>query len=126
MGNGPGVSEPKKIRSVKAQKTAAKVQLMKLKMKSFGNKTLPQEERIYFMVTPPKVTGKPASAVWVSNKWVLGKVVDAVADLLSVPNFNNVSEKDKLKLFRKVDGHSVCEIFSDKGHECFIEKCPRQ
>ena len=45
-----GASEPKKIRSVKAQKTAAKVQLMKLKMKSSGNKTLPQEERTYFMV----------------------------------------------------------------------------
>lgn len=110
--NGPGASEPKKIRSVKAQKTAAKVQLMKLKMKSSGNKTLPQEERTYFMVTPPKITGKPASGVWVSNKWVMGKVVDTVADLLSVQNFNNVAEKEKLKLFRKTDGQSVCEDMS--------------
>ena len=41
----------KKARSVKAQKTAAKVQLMKLKMKSIGDKSLPQEERIYFLVS---------------------------------------------------------------------------
>ena len=41
----------KKVRSVKAQKTAAKVQLMKLKMKSIGDKSLPQEERIYFLVS---------------------------------------------------------------------------
>lgn len=41
---------PKKLRSVKAQKTAAKVQLMKLKMKSMGDKSLPQEERVYFLV----------------------------------------------------------------------------
>ena len=40
----------KKPRSVKAQKTAAKVQLMKLKMKSNGDKSLPQTERIYFLV----------------------------------------------------------------------------
>ena len=40
----------KKPRSLKAQKTAAKVQLMKLKMKSNGDKSLPQTERIYFLV----------------------------------------------------------------------------
>ena len=41
---------PKKLRSVKAQRTSAKVQLMKLKMKSCGDKSLPQEERAYFLV----------------------------------------------------------------------------
>ena len=40
----------------------------------------------------------------------MGKVVDTVADLLSVQNFNNVAEKEKLKLFRKTDGQSVCEV----------------
>ena len=86
----------RRFRSIKAQKTAAYVQLMKLKMKSSGNKTLPQGEKIYFMVTPPKVTGKPASDIWVSKKWVLSKVADAVVDLLSAPIFNNVSEKQKV------------------------------
>ena len=44
------IQAPKKLRSVKAQRTAAKVQLMKLKMKSCGDKSLPQEERAYFLV----------------------------------------------------------------------------
>lgn len=47
-----GTSQPavKKPRSVKAQKIAAKVQLMKLKMKSKGDNSLPQTERVYFLV----------------------------------------------------------------------------
>ena len=42
----------------------------------------------------------------------MGKVVDSIADTLGVPNFNNVGDKDKLKLFRSVDGVSVCEDMS--------------
>jgi len=105
---------PKKLRSLKAQKTAAKVQLMKLKMKSTGDKCLPQEERIYFLVIPPKKTGKfpGGTGVWVSNKWVMGKIVDSIADSLSVPNFNNSGDRERLKLFRGVDGVSVCEDMS--------------
>ena len=41
---------PKVLRNAKAQRMAAKVQLMKLKMKSDGTLQLPQEERIYFKV----------------------------------------------------------------------------
>ena len=103
---------PKKLRSLKAQKTAAKVQLMKLKMKSNGDKTLPQTERIYFLVTPPKSTGKSASGVWVSSGWVMGRVVDSIADTMGVQNFNNIGNREKLKLFRGVDGASVCEDMS--------------
>ena len=42
----------------------------------------------------------------------MGKVVDSVADILTVPNFNNVGDRDKLKLFRSADGVSVCEDMS--------------
>ena len=42
----------------------------------------------------------------------MGKVVDSIADTLGVPNFNNVGDRDKLKLFRSVDGVSVCEDMS--------------
>ena len=42
----------------------------------------------------------------------MGKVVDSIADTLGVPNFNNVGDRDKLKLFRSVDGVSVCEEMS--------------
>ena len=116
----------KKPRSVKAQKTAAKVQLMKLKMKSSGDKSVPQSERIYFLVivtcnpdcrigismfqvTPPKSSGKSASGVWISRDWVMGKVIDSLASLLSVHNNNNNQTAPKLKLFRSADGVSVSE-----------------
>ena len=63
-------------------------------------------------MTPPKTTSKPCSGVWVSSSWSLGKIVDAVAHILSVPNFNNAGHNDKLKLFRSVDGGSLCEDMS--------------
>ena len=97
----------KKPRSLKAQKTAAKVQLMKLKMKSNGDKSLPQTERIYFLVTPPG--GRPARGAWVSSRWVMGKVIDSLADTLGVENKNNLQQAAKLKLFRAVDGASISE-----------------
>ena len=60
---------PRKPRSVKAQKTAAKVQLMKLKMKSkAGNNGLPQEERVYLLVSLPKALQKQPQGTWVGNK----------------------------------------------------------
>lgn len=102
----------KPLRSVKAQKTAAKVQLMKLKMKSVGDKGLPQQERVYFLVTPPKLYNKQSSGVWISEKWVIGRVIDFIADTLGVKNENNVSGKKKLKIFRSSDGKSVCEDMS--------------
>jgi len=105
----------RKIRSLKAQKTAAKVQLMKLKMKSSGDKSLPQQERVYFLVTPPKESNKAPAGVWVSEKWVMGRVVDSLTNSLCVKNENNVVGKDKVKLFRAADGNgkSVCEDMSE-------------
>jgi len=113
--------KPKKLRSVKAQKTAAKVQLMKLKMKSTGDNSLPQTERIYFLVTPPKESGKSPSGVWVSNRWVMGRVVDSLAVSLGVKNENNVVGKDRIKLFRAADGKSICEDMSE-GLEGLVTK----
>ena len=56
----------RKPRSVKAQKTAAKVQLMKLKMKSkAGDPGLPQDERVYLLVTLPKTLQKQPQGSWV-------------------------------------------------------------
>ena len=59
---------PRKPRSVKAQKTAAKVQLMKLKMKSkAGDNGLPQEERVYLLVSLPKAMQKQPQGTWVGT-----------------------------------------------------------
>ena len=45
-------------------------------------------------------------------RWVMGKIVDNISDTLSIPNFNNMGDREKLKLFRSVDGVSVCEDMS--------------
>jgi hypothetical protein len=100
-------------RNAKAQKTAAKVALMKLKMKSLGNQSLPQEERFYFRVMLPKsVSAKmPSAGVFVSENWCLGKVIDCVADLCKVENKNNIANQPKLKLFRHQDGAGLsCDM----------------
>ncbi len=105
-------SQPKKLRSAKSRKTAAKVQLMKLKLKSKGNSGLPQDERVYLKVFPPmtKHGSKPPCGVFVSQSWSLGRVVDAAAELSGVDNRNNVADADKLSLFRHADGKDLCGL----------------
>ena len=85
---------------------AAKVQLMKLKMKAQGQKSIPTEDRIYFGIKSQKKEMKP---VFVSKKWSLGKVVDSSANLIGLENKNNVSNAAKLKLFKNIDGTLVSE-----------------
>ena len=87
---------------VKKQKMAAKVQLMKLKMKAQGSKSIPMDERIYFGIK--SATNKDMKPVFVSIKWSLGKVLDSVASLIGLENKNNVSGAAKLKLFKSIDG----------------------
>ena len=86
---------------VKKQKMAAKVQLMKLKMKAQGLKSIPMDERVYFGI---KTSNKDMQPVFVSIKWSLGKVLDSVASLIGLENKNNVSGASKLKLFKNIDG----------------------
>jgi hypothetical protein len=85
-----------------AQKTAAKVQLMKLKMKSLGDSGLPETERLYFLVLPPGAAagGGGGVACFVSSRWSLGKVVDTLAQLTKTPNLNNQTKARKLTIFR--------------------------
>ena len=101
-------SKTKLHRNPKAQRMAAKVQLMKLKQKSKGDQSLPSEERIYFRVILPK-DGKtaPAAGAFVSRKWSMGRVIDALASSCGVQNRNNVAGTKKLRLFRFQDGHNL-------------------
>jgi len=88
-------------RSLKAQRTAAKVQLMKLKMSSrLGDAGVPQAERLYLLVAPPRALGRPAAGAWVSSAWTVGRVVDSLAAGLGVDNRNNVAGADRLVLAR--------------------------
>jgi len=92
--------KPRKKLSLAAQKTAAKVQLMKLKMKSVGQSSLPEGERIYFLVHPPQETGKAAQGCFVSKNWSIGKIIDSLADSTKTVNKNNVTSARKLRIFR--------------------------
>ena len=95
-------------RSLKAQKTAAKVQLMKLKMSSkLGDAGVPQGERLYLLVSPPKALGRPAAGAWVSSAWTVGRVVDSLAAGLGVTNRNNVAGADRLVLARAGEGAAL-------------------
>jgi len=98
--------EKKKL-SRAAQKTAAKVQLMKLKMKSLGDRSLPDQERVHFLVQPPEESGKPACGCFVSKYWSLGKVIDTLAELTDTSNLNNVHGAKKLNIFRKQGGDMI-------------------
>lgn len=108
LSSGPAPAPARPPRTVKAQKTAAKVQLMKLKMGSkAGDPGLPQEERVYFLVSPPRELARPAAGAWVSRAWSMGRVLDSLAAGLGVTNRNNVSGAEKLGLYRSCDGQSL-------------------
>ena len=105
------VKKPK-VLNAKAQKTAAKVQLMKLKQKSAGQKSIPMNDRAYFRIHLPlsKISTIKASektkGVFVSQSWCFGKVLDVISDLCGVENKNNVGgeNKIKLRLFKHANG----------------------
>ncbi len=94
--------DPKRIKN---QQMAAKVQLMKLKMKAKGAKSVPTDERIYFGVKSAKC--HTMTPIFVSSKWSLGKVIDVFADTIGLENSNNVCGASKLKIFRNIDGGLV-------------------
>lgn len=105
------VKKPK-VLSAKAQKTAAKVQLMKLKQNSAGHKNIPMNDRAYFRVYLPvcktsTIKGlEKTKGVFVSKSWCLGKVLDIISDLCGVENKNNSGGDNtkKLRLFKHSNG----------------------
>ena len=96
-------------KTVKNQKLTAKVNLMKLKQKAEGPKSIPNEERIYFSVK----SKKGQRNVFVSKVWPFGKVLDTAADLSGIENKNNTSTSTTtLKLFKLSDGFEVSSDLS--------------
>ncbi|CAG2065778.1 unnamed protein product, partial [Timema podura] len=63
-------------KSGSVSKTALKVQLMRIKGKAVGPKTIPASERVYFMAHPPASLKRPGKAVFVAKQWHLGRVLD--------------------------------------------------
>jgi len=99
---------PKKPRNVKNQKLAAKVQLMRLKGKAKGDVSLPQEERTFFRI----LHEKGEAAIFGSNKWSIGRVLDSAARACNVDNVNNAVSCDDAKrvaLYLQADGARLKE-----------------
>ncbi|XP_033626264.1 AN1-type zinc finger protein 1-like [Asterias rubens] len=99
------VSTKRKV-GAKSQKTAAKVALMKMKMKALGDKGIPQTERLYFkVVLPHDETSELASqAMFFSSVWSIGRAIDKVATTVKLRNENNIATAKKLRLFHPETG----------------------
>lgn len=101
--------------SLKKSKNTAmanKVQLMRVKSNAVGPKNIPMDERCYFLVYPPasvvsKVTTAP-KGIYINKHWTVGKIIDSMADILKIPNNNNLSNTNKLHLFHYNTGKSIC------------------
>ncbi|KAK3085382.1 hypothetical protein FSP39_002491, partial [Pinctada imbricata] len=97
---------PKKTPTRKKQsKTAAKVALMKMKMKATGDKGIPQEDRVFLEVYLPLGGGVKSKPLFFSKTWSVGRVIDSAADKSSLTNTNNTASEKKLRLFSADDGH---------------------
>ncbi|KAJ8911864.1 hypothetical protein NQ315_012530 [Exocentrus adspersus] len=89
---------------------AHKIQLMRIKNRATGIKSVPIPDRIYFNVIFLKEGNEKATAVFVSKQWSLGRAIDAIAQELKLENNNNKRNEKKLRLFKK----DTKEIVSNK------------
>lgn len=93
-----------KLSSVKKTKnsaTANKIQLMRIKNKATGLKTIPSSDRIYFNIQ--RLNKNELTPVFLSKTWSLGRAIDGIATELKLQNHNNKAQALKLRLFKKED-----------------------
>ncbi|XP_069113063.1 AN1-type zinc finger protein 1-like isoform X2 [Argopecten irradians] len=92
-------AHPVPSKGKKSSKTAAKVALMKLKMHAIGDKGIPQDSRVFFLVYLPMQTKLKAKPMFFSKTWTIGRVIDSVADFNKISNPNNTGSEQKLRMF---------------------------
>ncbi|KAL2153658.1 hypothetical protein VTH82DRAFT_4813 [Thermothelomyces myriococcoides] len=98
-------------------KVAQMVAVNNLKKTAKGDTKIAPEKRIYLYVEAEAATAKakiPKGEFFYSQDWVVGKMLDAAARSLQVPNINNQSssEEDKLRVFH-VEGGRLLD-FNEK------------
>ncbi|KAK4248299.1 zinc finger-like protein [Corynascus novoguineensis] len=98
-------------------KVAQMLAVNNLKKTAKGDAKIAPEKRIYLYVEAEAATAKakiPKGEFFYSHDWVVGKMLDAAARSLQVPNINNQSnsEEDKLRVFH-VEGGRLLE-FNEK------------
>lgn len=119
-------------------KTAAKIQLMRIKQKAIGDKTQSTTKRMYFAIKKPKNTiPKPVKiltkedellkiesitidpdlkdtvAIYINADWSIGRALDAICELCKITNVNNIPGSSKVKLFRLFDGYCISPVRND-------------
>lgn len=110
------------LRNAKARQMAAKVALMKMKLHSRGDESVPQTERVYFWVALPRTSFDSEETIpsadlkttavptFFCDKWSLGRAIDFLAEKQSLRNSNNVASARKLRLFRHEDGKQLEDL----------------
>ncbi|XP_078365797.1 AN1-type zinc finger protein 1-like isoform X2 [Oculina patagonica] len=95
---------------------AAKVALMKIKMKATGDSSIPQEERIYLRVLMPLGSSEREQPLFFSKYWTIGKVIDKIAEAARLKNDNNKkTAAKKLRLFHRSTG-DIMELQDSLEH----------
>ncbi|KAL2177690.1 zinc finger-like protein [Thermothelomyces heterothallicus CBS 202.75] len=98
-------------------KVAQMLAVNNLKKTAKGDAKIAPEKRIYLYVEAEAATARakiPKGEFFYSHDWVVGKMLDAAARSLQVPNINNQSssEEDKLRVFH-VEGGRLLD-FNEK------------
>jgi len=85
--------------SAKSAVTASKIALIKLKQKATGDKSIPDDERVFFNVILPIGSAKKSLPMYFSQSWYVGKAIDRAAAAASISNKNNVAGVRRLCMF---------------------------
>ncbi|XP_073233796.1 AN1-type zinc finger protein 1-like isoform X3 [Porites lutea] len=78
------------------ERRAAKVALMKIKMKAIGDPSVPQDERVYLRVLMPLGNKEREQPMFFSKYWTIGKIIDKIAVAAKLKNENNVNVTEKM------------------------------
>lgn len=98
--------------------TASKVQLMRIKNKATGLKSIPLADRVYFNLQRHR--SNEVHPVFISKCWTIGRAIDAMASELKMQNNNHKSEALKLRLFKK-DDLSILSVDLTQSIESLIK-----
>ncbi|KAL1917644.1 uncharacterized protein VTP21DRAFT_4037 [Calcarisporiella thermophila] len=100
---------PKKAGS----KTSRMVELMRIKSRAEGDKSVPLSSRVYVSVEFPKECGLAAKPMFFDKTWSLGRVLDRISQIANVSNSNNqlgatdLQVRDMSRLVVLVDGEQA-------------------
>lgn len=91
--------------SAKSAATASKIALIKLKQQATGDKSVPNDDRVFFNVILPLGSHKKSVPMFFSRSWCVGKAVDKAASAASISNKNNIAGARRLCMFEASCGY---------------------